>query len=483
MRALHTVDDTVKLLELTASDDRMKLFAKVVPRAAYSQASFEQLLSEIEVVTPRDLIDIDVVKDICKELQEGKGCDNRRVARGVQPEAGRDGKIVWLARRFSPTQSNAETREFSDFFTLGLFENIEAGKEIARIYNPADGKPGRDVLGKQIPAKGGRAASMRWDRSVELRTDPEHGGHTSVVALISGYIHEEPGSVSIRDTLTIPDNLDWHTGHIDFVGSVRIGADVQKGFHIKARGSVEIGGGVLGENVLSSGKSLSVRGYHLGHISTPVTVKDDYSVGIAQGVTVNAGGNIFIDKEARDCNLRAGLAVMANNASIVGGTVWCVLGLQADSLGNAAGLTTVVELRNELEVTREYRTLADSIKKHEAALVALELHIGPYLKNRRRVPLLNNQFRAKISGLLERYDQVALSLEKLRIQERQMRESRPIPPEARISVSTMIYAGTILSSSDTRLEIKESIEGPVSFHRVNQQGEWVKDRFLSIKRG
>jgi uncharacterized protein (DUF342 family) len=483
MRVIHKLDDNIVLLELSASDDRMKLFIKVVPRAACNQASLEQVMSEIEKVTPKELIETDVVRDIVKELQEGRGCESRRVARGVQPEAGRDGKVVWLARRFSPTQSDPQEREFSDFFTLGLFENIEAGKEIARIYSPAAGTPGFDVLGKPVQAKGGRTATLRWDRSVELQTDPEHSNHTSVVALVSGYIHEESGLVSVRDTLQISGNLDWHTGHIDFVGSVRVGADVQKGFNIKARGGIEIAGSVLGENVLSSGKSLSIRGYHLGGPSYPVSAKDDYSVGLAQGVSVNAGGNIFIEREARDCNLRAGLAVIAGNAAIVGGTVWCVLGLQVDSLGNSAGVRTIVELRNELEVTREYRLLADSITKHEAALVALELHIGPYLKNRKRVPLLNNQFRAKITGLLERYDQVAVSLEKLRLQEKQMRESRPVPPEARISVSTMIHAGTILNSNDTTLEIKESIEGPVSFHRVNQQGEWVKDRYQAIKRG
>lgn len=482
MRVIHKADDNVRKIELSVSDDKMKLFAKITPKEDHQQATLEQLTEEIAKVTPLDLLETDVLKDICKDLREGKGCDNRRVARGKQPEPGRDGKVVWLARRFSPAAA-AEQREFSDFFTLGLFENIEAGKEIARIYSPAGGAPGMDVLGKAIPPREGRGVSARWDKTVELRSDPEQGTHTAVVATVAGYIHEEGSSVSIRDTIHISENLDWRTGHIDFVGSVRVAGDVQKGFHIKARGDINIGGNVLGENIINSGGSISIDGYHLGHPTIAVTAKCDYSVGIAQGVLVNAGGNIVIEREARDCTLRAGLAVLAGNAAIVGGTIWCVRGLEADVLGNQAGVATAVELRNELEVTKDYRVLAENIKKHEAALAALELHIGPYLKNRKRVPLLNNQFRAKISALLDRYDQVDRSLATLRDQERKMRESKQVPQDARVSVSTAIHAGVILCSGEARLELKESLEGPLSFHRVDQHGEWIRDRFQGIKRG
>jgi uncharacterized protein (DUF342 family) len=483
MRVIHRIDDSIKKVELSVSEDRMKLFAKIMPKEEHFNATLEQLVEQISEITPAELLEMDVLRDVCKELREGKGCDNRRVARGKPAEPGRDGKVVWLARRFSPTAASNDQREFSDFFTLGLFENIEAGKEVARIYSPAGGAPGMDVLGKPVSPREGRNVAMRWDKTLELRSDPEQGNVTSVIATCAGYIHEEGNSAAIRDTIQIQQNLDWRTGHIDFVGSVRVSGDVQKGFHIKARGDITIGGNVLGENILSSGGSISIDGYHLGDLSVPVVLKEDYSVAIAQGVSVNAGGNIFIDREARDCTLRAGMAVLAGRASIVGGTVWCVKGVEADVLGNQAGVVTIVELRNELEVTKDYRTLADNIKKHEAGLAALELHIGPYLKNRRRVPLLNNQFRAKISALLDRYDQVSKSLDTLREQEKKMRESKQVPQDARISASTAIHAGVVLSSGDARLELKESVEGPVSFHRIDQRGEWLKDRFQSIKRG
>ncbi len=482
MRVIHKVSDAVKKMELSISDDRLKLFAKIEPQAECSRITLETLLQDFKEVTPSELLEMDVLKDICNELRQGKGCDSRRVARGKPAEAGRDGKVVWMVRRFSPSKTGGEDREFSDLFSVGLFENVEAGAEIARIYRPSGGTAGVDVEGKELPARAGQAVNSRWDRTVELRTDPAHENYTSVIATIAGYVHEDANSVSVRNTLELSGNLDWSMGHIDFIGHVRIAGDVQKGFHIKARGDIDIGGSVLGENVLTSQGSIRIDGFHLGDRSSVVTAKADYSAGIAQGVTANVGGNVTISREARDCTLRAGLGVYATNAAIVGGSIWCVKGLEAETLGNVGGVTTIVELRNELEVTKEYLTLSESLKKHEAALAALELHIGPYLKNRHRVPLLKNQFRAKIASLLDKYDGVVQSLNRLREQEKAMRESKPVFQEARVSASGHIHAGVVLNSGDAHLELKEEVAGPISY-RKSEQGEWVPEKFQKLPRG
>jgi len=482
MRVVHKVQDDIKLLELSLSDDKQKLFARIEPREKYHEATLEDLIKEICVASRSDLLEKDVVKDIVEELRCGKGCDSRRVAQGRLPSDGRDGKIVWLARRFCPGKHISEEREFSDFFTLGLFENIEVGAEIARIYKPASGEAGVDAQGNEIASKAGKPVAVRWDRSVELRNDPQHENYTSVVAAVSGYIHDEGTAISVRDTLVVPGNLDWNFGHIDFVGNVKIGGDVQKGFHIKTRGSIDIKGAALGENVLSSQGSISIRGYHLGAESPPLVAKGDYSVAIASGVVANVGGNIYVEREARDCSLSAGISVFASKAAIVGGNVWCVRGLEAKTLGNEAGVTTIVEIKNELEVTKEYRVLAASIKKHEAAVAALELHIGPYLKNRRRVPLLKKEFKLKISSLLDKYDSVVNSLTKLRDQERQMRESKPTQSDAVITVSGVAHAGVSLTSGEVRLDIKEEMKGPISFRRPDHQSEWIIEG-ANLKKG
>jgi uncharacterized protein (DUF342 family) len=470
-------------LELSISDDKLKLFAKVVPQAKYYEASEAVLVEELLKVTQEERIDRDVVRDIIWQLHQEKGCEGRRVAKGEAAILGRDGKIVWLVRRFRQGASVDSSKELADFYHLGLFENIEAGREVARVYRPTDGRPGVDVTGAPIPSKAGKAVTERFDKSLEFKPDEQRADYQTLLAAVSGYAHEESGKVSIRSVLAISGNLDYEMGHIDFIGSVRIGGDVQKGFHIKARGDIEIAGSVLGENQLTSEGSVAIQGFHQGGDGAVLRVRNDYSVGIAQKVTADVGGNITILKEARDCAFRASAAVLAPQATIVGGTIWCVKGFEGKALGNSAGVRTIVELRNELEVTPEFRRVEESIKKHEVAIAALELHIGPYLNNRKRVPLLAAKFKMKITELLNKYDGVQASLIKLQDALNRMREAKPMEESSRINVTGTVYGGVVLNTTMAKLEFHEDKQGPVSFKPQPAGGEWASVPYEPLQRG
>ncbi|MEN9846508.1 MAG: hypothetical protein RIS36_1655 [Pseudomonadota bacterium] len=483
MRVVHRYQSEQMNLELSISDDKLKLFAKAIPQQKYFEASEGVLIEELRKVTQEELIDRDVVRDIIWQLHQERGCEGRRVAKGEPAILGRDGKVVWLVRRFRQGGSVDSSRELADFYNLGLFENIEAGREVARVYKPTEGRAGVDVTGTPIPSKAGKPVTDRFDKSLEFKPDEQREDYQTLLAAVSGYAHEESGRVSIRDVLVIAGNLDYEMGHIDFIGGVRVGGDVQKGFHIKARGDIEIVGSVLGENQLTSEASVSIRGFHQGGEGAMLRARVNYSVSICQNVTADVGGNITILKEARDCSFRASAAVMAPQARIVGGTIWCVKGLEVKALGNSAGVRTTVELRNELEVTPEYRRVEESIKRHEVAVAALELHIGPYLQNRKRVPLLAAKFKQKISELLYKYDGVQASLAKLQESLKHMRESKPMEESSRINILGMAHSGVVLSTSSTKLEFHEDKQGPVSFKPQPAGGAWASVQYEPLQKG
>jgi uncharacterized protein (DUF342 family) len=483
MRVVHRHQNEHMSLELSVSDDKLKLFAKVIPQPKSGEVSESAVLSEILKVSPENLIELDVVNDIQTQLREGKGCEGRRVAKGEAPALGRDGKIVWLVRCFREGSSVDTGRELADFYNLGLFENIEAGREVARLYKPTGGQAGMDVFGSPIASKAGKAVTARFDKTLEFKPNENREDYQTLLAAVSGYAHDEAGKVSIRNTLHVSGNLDYEMGHIDFIGGVKVGGDVQKGFHIKARGDIEILGSVLGENQLTSDASITIRGFHQGGDGSIVRARNNYSVSIAQNVTADVGGSITIEKESRDCAFRASVAVVAPHASVIGGTIWCVKGFEGRVLGNIAGVQTTVELRNELEVTPEYRRVEESIKKHEVALAALELHIGPYLQNRKRVPLLAAKFKMKMSELLNKYDGVQASLTKLQDAMKRMREAKPMEESSRVNVLGMAHAGVSLRTSLATLELHEDRKGPISFKPPAVEGDWVIVEYQPLQKG
>jgi uncharacterized protein (DUF342 family) len=171
MRVVHRHQSEQMNLELSVSDDKLKLFAKILPQPLSSGMSETAIMEEILKVTPEHLIEVDVVKDIQTQLRDGKGCEGRRVAKGEAPVLGKDGKVVWLVRRFREGNSVDSSRELADFYNLGLFENVEAGREVARVYKPTGGQAGTDVLGKPIAAKAGKAVDARFDATFEFKPE------------------------------------------------------------------------------------------------------------------------------------------------------------------------------------------------------------------------------------------------------------------------------------------------------------------------
>lgn len=483
MRVVHRYQSEQMNLELSISDDKLKLFAKVIPQPKYHDASEAVFLEELLKVTKEERIELDVVQDIIRQLHQEKGCEGRRVAKGEPAIQGRDGKIVWLVRRFRQGASVDSGRELADFYNLGLFENVEAGRDVGRVYKATEGRPGIDVMGMPIPSKAGKPVTEKFDKSLAFKPDEEREDYQTLIAAVSGYAHEESGKVTIRNLLIIPGNLDYEMGHIDFIGNVRVGGDVQKGFHIKARGDIEIVGSVLGENQLTSEGSITIRGFHQGGEGSMLSARNNYTVGIVQNITSDVGGNITILKEARDCAFRASAAVIAPQATIVGGTIWCVKGFEGKILGNSAGVRTTVELRNELEVTPEYRRVEESIKKHEVAIAALELHIGPYLQNRKRVPLLAAKFKQKITELLNKYDGVQASLAKLQESMKQMREAKPMEESSRINILGKVYSGVVLNTINAKYVFTEDKQGPLSFKPQPAGGEWASIPYEPLQKG
>ena len=483
MRVAHRFQNDRMQLELSVSDDKLKLFARIVPQTDSANAEVSDLQEQLLKVTQDSLIEEGVVKDIIAQLRQGKGCEGRRIAKGEPSVQGRDGKLVWLVRRFRPGSGIDPNKELADFYNLGLFENIEVGKEVARVYKPTGGTTGVDVFGKPLTARPGKALAPRFEKSLQFKPNETHPEYQTLVATVSGYAHEEGEKVTIRDTLVIENNLDYEMGHIDFIGNVRIGGDVQKGFHIKARGDIEVLGSVLGDNQLTSQASITVKGFHQGGGDAHVKAGANYTVGIAHGVNVEAGGMITIKKEARDCSLRTVSAVLAPSASIIGGSIWCVKGFEGRTLGNEMGVRTSIELRNELEVTAEYRAIEEKLKKHETALAALELHIGPYLQNRKRISLLNAKFRMKITELVGKYDHVQTSLEKLKDAVKKMKEAKPAEAGSIVNVMQDLHEGVVLSTSSYSLEVKESQKGPVSYRPMESLEKWVVVSYQPLLRG
>jgi uncharacterized protein (DUF342 family) len=308
---------------------------------------------------------------------------------------------------------------------------------------------------------------LKPDKSIRIETSSTPDGYDTLVAAVDGYVHEDRDQITVKGVLELKGNIDYSTGHIDFIGDVRIGGDVHRSFNVRAGRTLEISGSVHGDNVLVAETSITVKGNHQGGDKGSLLVRGDYSVGVAQRVRAEVRGSIRVQREARDCVFRCGTQLMGRKASLVGGSVWCVDGLEVASIGNEAGLPTTIELRNHREVTEEYETLESSIKQHRAALSTLGLHLGPYAENRTRLLRLSEEHRNKLSVLIKKYDEVKSSLLSLQGRAKRLREIEGIGDAVRINALEVLHDGVSLAVAGETLKILDSVKGPVSFGLKN----------------
>lgn len=482
MPPLHTVNDERKSLEFHLSEDRLKLFVSAIPGPQCAEITDDEILQEVSNLAPALLVDLDVVKDLTQQLRHGVQSPERRVARGTPAIDGKDGKLVWIVRRYQaiPDPKEGEAR-FADFFHLGLFENVRKGQEIARLYKPRQGKVGIDVLGKNINPKQGRPYQVKFDKSVTLTASTKPDGYDILVAAIDGYVREEDGKVAVLNVLDIPQHLDYSIGHVDFIGAVVVHGDVNKGFNIKARGDITVNGSVVGDNVLVSDGQIFIKGFHYGGEAAAVFAAGGYSAPVAHHVKAQVKGEIVILKEALDCHFRTTTHVDVKNGVLHGGEVWCVNGVDVKELGNVAGIATKVELRNPQEISEEFASLQTNVRKHETAVATLELHLGPYVRQRARIVHLNGGIRDKITAMLQKYDRVKASLTTLRAQAAVLAGDAAVNQAAKVSVGKTLHAGVILVAREYELVMKNDEAGPCTFKFSPQSGEWIKTSYEPIE--
>jgi hypothetical protein len=321
---------------------------------------------------------------------------------------------------------------------------------------------------------------VRPDKSVRIIKATGKERFDVIVAQMDGYACEEGGRISVRDTLEIPE-VGYGTGHIDFIGAVRVRGDVHKGFNVRAKGAIHVSGSIAGDNIIASDTSVTVGGYHAGGNKGVLVSKGDYTVSVAEGVRAEVRGCIRIEREAKDCSLRSASLILAPRAALVGGSAWSVKGCEFKVIGNDAGLGTRIELHNALEVTSEFQTLRDDMAAHRKALQALELHLGPYAQDRRRIPLLKPHYRDRILTLVQKYDQVRASLTKLEHRAKGIHDSESLSSEARINVLEKLCAGVELAAAGAKLAFKESKIGPISYALTADGNEWTTCEYRAFE--
>lgn len=376
------------------------------------------------------------------------------VARAIEAVDGAAAWIEWMPA-FAPESGTDDgattTAESVDHYNRVKRMKVAANEVLGRIHPPGEGSDGRDVCGRSIAARRGKKLALLPDESVQVEADG------TIRALKEGVLSLARLRIAVVDALEVSGAVDFSTGNIDFIGSVKVADGVRDNFTLKATGDVTVRGLVEASDVIVGGdfrgeRGVAARGH--GHILVDGSAETAY----LNGVRGRVRGSLLADREIVGCELVVGGDLRIARGAIVGGQLTVGGAVRADAIGTEGGAKTLLRVGGlPFELARSARI---------AALVK-EL-------SRQVAPLEERQFEITERGSKataaekESLTELAFEIAEVRRRIRLLEEERThllvdngMRRTVSIDIAKAIHAGTTILIGTREARFTSSVKGPV----------------------
>ena len=198
-----------------------------------------------------------------------------------------------------------------DHYELNYVQNVEAGSVLAHWVEVAENEitdeDRRFIFSdKRFPA--GKGTGVK-------RKQPDN-----LYAAVNGCVSYLDGKIVVQDSLVIPEDIDFHTGNINFVGDLTVGGSIRSGFAAQGR------------DITVQGQIEAVRVDALRDINCPGGVKGakeacleagrNMKLAFCEFATLKASDDILVKGALMHSQVYAG-GRLAVGGRLTGGNIYC----------------------------------------------------------------------------------------------------------------------------------------------------------------
>jgi uncharacterized protein (DUF342 family) len=197
-----------------------------------------------------------------------------------------------------------------DQFDLGYAQNVVSGQILAEweVLEPGAAPPEGAVVSEDLAFPCGAGC----------RPDP--ASPSRLLATVNGHVAYADGLITVRETLALGHDVDFHTGNIVAIGDVLIGGCVRSGFEVMGR-NITVRGTVEGCRLRAMGNIVCQSGIQGGNRGS-VRAGKSLRAKFCENASLHARQNILIDGSSMHCRLYAG-EKLAVKGRLAGGEVYC----------------------------------------------------------------------------------------------------------------------------------------------------------------
>lgn len=429
-------------IDIVVSGDAMEAYLSVYPPSPGMNAV---TLADVQMELSRSSVTFGVLWDAIENALErcaleGVVLEGIVVARGEAPESEIRRYFVPEARLLEKAEIDPGDAAQIDFKAISPFIFVKKGERLGSIVTGRAGKDGKNVQGQTLPKqKEAHELFILGTHIVE--------GADAFFSDIDGVLDIRGKILSIKEALIVQDNVDYHTGNIDFFGDVIIKGEVQEGFSVKAGGSV-YAEHALAVKKLECGGDLCVKYGIIGRKDGLLKVGGMVKAKFMENTLVEAGGDVEILSSILRSSLYTGGSIVCGpRGMVIGGTYFAQNGLRANQVGSDCAPHTEIYCGLDYTVMKQL-----SWNKEQSLSLALALQ-------KIRKMTAEAQGEEKKNALIERYAKVKDAISKLNAISANLVFHLDKNELASIEVTGKIYPGVYLEICHISYVVKKTMTG------------------------
>lgn len=377
------------------------------------------------------------------------------VAVGNPPVNGRDARIDYNFS--SPDELLIKENEEGkvDYKSVKEIPSVRKGDVLAVVSPPTEPQHGCGVTGKPLKGKRGRHLRMLPGRGVIYNND-----NCCFYAEIDGYVNILGNRIQVTPLYSVPYDVDYSTGNIDFVGTVVVNGNITSGFSVRAEGDVLVQGVIESSACVYAAGNVKAKGVISGEKGR-VEAKGEVRVGWCQDANIVAEKDVHVVDVALNSRISSMgyVHVHEKKGAVIGGVVRAVKGMRVKQLGSRLEVPTLVvsgENFRIMELVGELNRLQKINKQNQQKIL-----LG--LKSAHQSGLQDPIKMAKFKKLSE----ICKTLEKkdaeFEIRKKDLIRRMEERSFARIQVKDTVFGNTRVQIGTSTFRVLESLR-TCSFH-------------------
>jgi len=388
--------------EIKVSDDGQEAYLIIPPRPL--AVDLMQLLDEKGV---NFNIDTGLVSKINKGLSDRMKLEPKYlVAKGKKPVDGHNGELILRTKKPEDIILSSEDLTKVDYkvYKRKMLALAEKENPVAMIIPPTKGFSGMDVYGNDLPGKDGEDVVLKLGQNVYQQGK-------KLVSKIDGLIVYKKGGDGVIDfdvseVYLVDGDVDYHTGNIDFPGSVIVKGLIKAGFEVIAKNEV-IADTIRGR-VIAGGSVVAKQGILGGTERAEIRCAGSVYAKFMQFTDVVTGDSLIIKRSILSSVIYAQGEVKVEGApgSIVGGSLYASKGVDAKTLGSESFVKTEIALYDSAQDVMILRNVVERRFEVSKELLKIETYLGA---NRHSVET-DPEKRDKIAALHNKREQLRREL-------------------------------------------------------------------------